>query len=94
MTVSTCFSRRKHSELNGYIPGRLQHFEARNGGKDFHPVVGDQTKAAAGFGVLLGMNQHRAIKYKLQLCDDGDAQVTGVIRPGQRPSRLPSVRAS
>ena len=33
----------------------LQHFETLDGGLDFHPVVGGQTKAAAGLGAFLGM---------------------------------------
>ena len=39
----------------------LQHFEARDGGENFHPVVGGQLKAAAGFRAFLGMQQYHAI---------------------------------
>jgi hypothetical protein len=41
--------------------GLLQHFQARNGGKDFHPFIDGQTKAAADLGAPHGMQQHHAM---------------------------------
>ena len=69
------------------LAGLLQQFEARNGGEDFHPVVGGQTKAAAGFRALPGMQYYHAIIPSL--AGAGDSNRSG---NGERSSAKPKAR--